>query len=65
MSWHTDFEIRSRDPLPTILVILGFITTVVVGVPLHFKDENLALGMIVLGVGLIFMGIFLWCIDRG
>ena len=64
MRWQTDFEVRSRDPLPTVIVILGFIATIFVGVPLYFTDEQVALYVYSFGIGMILIGILLWCVDR-
>jgi len=63
MSWHTDFDIRTRDPLPHIAFVCGFIAFLY-GTNLHFIDEELSLKVSIVGVGVMGIGIFLWLITR-
>jgi len=62
--WSGNFDIRSRDPLPTVLVILGFIATFIIGLPLQYFDKPMGIWVIIIGVVLIFIGIGLWIAER-
>ena len=61
--WSGQFEVSSGDPLPTVLVILGFIL-ILVGVPLWFIEKGLSAWLLIFGVILIGIGIFLWIAER-
>ena len=60
---NKNFDIRTRDPLPHIAFVCGFIAFMY-GVNLHFADENLSLKVSLAGIILMFAGMMLWLITR-
>lgn len=58
--WSGHFDVSGSHPLPTVLVILGFIATFVVGLPLAYFEHWLGYWSMIVGVILIFIGIYLW-----
>lgn len=63
MGWNTSFDIRTRDPLPHIVFVCGFIAFIY-GVNLHFIDEDLSLKVLITGILTMFAGMMLWLITR-
>ena len=64
MNWSANFDISGSDPLPTVLVILGFIATFLIGIPLQYFDKGIGLWVIIFGIILICIGIYLWIAER-
>jgi len=62
--WSGHFEVSSADPLPTVLVILGFIATFFIGIPLLYFDKPIGLWVIIFGIFLIGVGLYFWMIER-